>query len=160
MPYPLLLVLGGLVLALIPGAPTVQMPPELVLVAFLPAAPVRRARTSRRCAICAANIRPIGLLSIGLVLTTTVVVAVVAHEAIHGLDWPAAFILGAIVSPTDAIAATAIARRFGVPRRIVVVLEGESLLNDATALVVLPRRDRGCRVGLVLRHRRAACTSS
>jgi monovalent cation/hydrogen antiporter len=134
VPYPLLLVIGGLLLAMIPGAPTVEMPPELVLVAFLPpllyvAAFLTSLRDLRR------NIRPIGLLSIGLVLTTTLVVAVVAHEAIHGLAWPAAFILGAIVSPTDAIAATAIAQRFGVPRRIVVVLEGESLLNDATALV-------------------------
>jgi Na+/H+ antiporter len=134
LPYQLLLVLGGLVLALIPGAPTVEMPPEIVLVAFLPPLLyVGAYYTSLRD--LRANLRPIGLLSIGLVLTTTIVVAVVAHAAIDGLAWPSAFILGAVVSPTDAIAITAMAQRFGLPRRIVVVLEGESLFNDATALV-------------------------
>jgi Na+/H+ antiporter len=134
VPYPLLLVLGGLALALIPGAPSVEMPPELVLVAFLPpllysAAFFTSLRDLRR------NIRPISLLSIGLVLVTTVAVAVVAHAAIDGVAWSTAFILGAVVSPTDALAATVMAERFGLPRRVVVVLEGESLLNDATALV-------------------------
>ena len=134
LPYQLLLVLGGLVLALIPGAPTVEMPPEIVLVAFLPPLLYVGAYfTSLRD--LRANLRPIGLLSVGLVLTTTVVVAVVAHQAIGGLAWSSAFILGAVVSPTDAIAITALAQRFGLPRRIVVVLEGESLFNDATALV-------------------------
>ena len=82
-----------------------------------------------------ANLRPITLAAIGLVLATMVVVAVVAHELIDGMSWPAAFALGAIVGPTDPVAATAIARRLGVPRRLVSVLEGESLINDATALV-------------------------
>ena len=77
----------------------------------------------------------ISLLSIGLVLATVLVVACVAHALIGGLSWPAAFALGAIVGPTDPVAATSIARRLGVPRRIVSVLEGESLVNDATALV-------------------------
>jgi Na+/H+ antiporter len=134
LPYQLLLVLGGLVLAVIPGAPSVVMPPELVLVAFLPpllyvAAYYTSLRDLR------SNVRPIGLLSIGLVLATTAVVAVVAHLAIGGLAWSTAFVLGAVVSPTDAIAATAMAQRFSLPRRILVVLEGESLFNDATALV-------------------------
>jgi monovalent cation/hydrogen antiporter len=134
LPYQLLLVLGGVVLALIPGAPSVEMPPEIVLVAFLPPLLYVGAYfTSLRD--LRANLRPIGLLSIGLVLTTTAVVAVVAHSTIHGLAWPSAFILGAVVSPTDAIAITAMAQRFGLPRRIVIVLEGESLFNDATALV-------------------------
>jgi CPA1 family monovalent cation:H+ antiporter len=135
LPYQLLLVLGGLALALIPGAPSVVMPPELVLVAFLPpllyvAAYYTSLRDLR------SNVRPIGLLSIGLVLATTGVVAVAAHLAIGGLGWPAAFVLGAVVSPTDAIAATALAERYSLPRRILIVLEGESLFNDATALVL------------------------
>ena len=125
LPYQLLLVLGGLVLAVIPGAPSVEMPPEIVLVAFLPPLLyVGAYYTSLRD--LRANLRPIGLLSVGLVLTTTVVVAVVAHEAIDGLTWSSAFILGAVVSPTDAIAITAMAQRFGLPRRIVVVLEGRA----------------------------------
>jgi CPA1 family monovalent cation:H+ antiporter len=134
MPSQLLLVLGGAALALIPGAPTIEMPPELVLVVFLPPLLyVGAYYTSLRD--LRANLRDIGLLSIGLVLTTTVVVAVVAHTAIDGLAWSSAFILGAVVSPTDAIAVTAMGQRFGLPRRIVVLLEGESLFNDATALV-------------------------
>jgi Na+/H+ antiporter len=134
LPYHLLLVLGGLVLGLTPGAPTVEMPPEIVLVAFLPPLLyVGAYYTSLRD--LRANLRPIGLLSVGLVLTTTLVVALVAHAAIGGLAWSSAFILGAVVAPTDAIAITALAQRFALPRRIVVVLEGESLFNDATALV-------------------------
>jgi Na+/H+ antiporter len=134
LPYQLLLVLGGLALALIPGAPSVVMPPELVLVAFLPpllyvAAYYTSLRDLR------SHATPIGLLSIGLVLATTAVVAIVAHTAIDGLAWSTAFVLGAVVSPTDAIAATAIAQRFGLPRQVLAVLEGESLFNDATALV-------------------------
>jgi CPA1 family monovalent cation:H+ antiporter len=81
-------------------------------------------------------VRPIGLLSIGLVGATTIVVGVVAHSVVDGMPWAAAFVLGAIVSPTDPIAATAIARRLGVPRRLVTIVEGESLVNDATALVL------------------------
>ena len=89
-----------------------------------------------------ANLRAIGLLSVGLVLSTIVVVAVVAHTLIPGLGWAAAFALGAIVAPPDAVAATAIFQRLGVPRRIVTILEGESLVNDATALVAYRVRDR------------------
>src|SRR6185503_9396179 len=80
------------------------------------------------------NARPITLLAVGLVLATIAVVAVIGHEVI-GLSWPMAFVLGAIVSPTDPVAATAIMRRLGAPRNIVNVVEGESLVNDATALV-------------------------
>src|SRR6266702_2819015 len=82
-----------------------------------------------------ANLRPISLLALGMVLLTTIVVAVVAHVLIPGLPWAVAFVLGAIVSPTDAVAATAIAQRLGIPQRIVTILEGESLVNDATGLV-------------------------
>jgi monovalent cation/hydrogen antiporter len=134
VPYPILLVLGGLALGFIPGVPTIILPPELVLVGILPpllysAAFFTGLRDLR------ANVRPIGLLALGLVVATMVAVAVVAHFA-TGLDWTVAFVLGAIVAPTDPIAATAIASRLGVPRRIVTIVEGESLVNDATALVL------------------------
>jgi Na+/H+ antiporter len=134
VPYPILLVLGGLVIGFVPGMPAVELPPELVLVAFLPpllywAGFFSSPRDLR------ADARAISLAAVGLVLATTVAVAVAAHAVVDGLTWPAAFALGAIVSPTDPLAATAIARRLGVPRRLITVLEGESLVNDATALV-------------------------
>ena len=134
-PYPILLVLGGLAMGLAPGLPEVELPPDLVLIAFLP--PLLYAAafyTSLR--ELRANVRPIGLLAVGLVGATTVGVAAVAHAIVPDLTWAEAFILGAVVSPTDPIAATSIAHRLGVPRRVVVVLEGESLVNDATALVL------------------------
>ena len=134
IPYPIVLVLGGLVVGAIPGIPDITLNPDLVLVIFLPpllySAGVFADLRSLRD-----NLRPILLLSIGLVLVTTVSVAVVAHELI-GLSWALAFALGAIVSPTDPTAATSIMRNLGVPRRSVNVIEGESLVNDATALVV------------------------
>lgn len=137
IPYPILLVLGGLALGFMPGVRDlhVKLAPELVLVLFLPpllysAAFFSSLRDLR------AHIRPIGLLAVGLVVLTAAAVAGVAHWVV-GLSWPAAFILGAVLSPTDPVAATAIAERLGVPRRIVTVLEGESLINDASALVLL-----------------------
>jgi Na+/H+ antiporter len=135
VPYPILLVLGGLVIGLLPGMPDIELPPDLVLVAFLP--PLLYAAafyTSLR--ELRANMRPIGVLAIGLVFATMGAVAVVAHSVIEGLSWAEAFILGAVVAPTDPLAATAIAGRLGVPRRVVVVIEGEGLVNDATALVL------------------------
>jgi Na+/H+ antiporter len=135
IPYPILLVLGGLGLALVPGLPVVQMDPQLVLLIFLPPLLFFAAwMTSWRD--FAANLRPISLLAVGLVLATTSAVAWVAHAAIPDMGWPAAFLLGAIVSPPDAVAATSVTRRLHVPRRIVTVIEGESLVNDATGLVV------------------------
>ncbi len=134
VPYPIVLVVGGAIMGLAPiGLPEVELEPDLVLVIFLPpllysGAFFANLRDLR------ADLRTISLLSIGLVLATMLVVAVVAHELI-GLSWPAAFALGAIVGPTDPVAATAIARRLGVPRRLVSILEGEALINDATALV-------------------------
>ncbi|HET7856703.1 MAG TPA: Na+/H+ antiporter [Gaiellaceae bacterium] len=134
IPYPILLVLGGLGLSFVPGAPRIELPPDLVLVAVLPPLLYGSAFfTSLR--ELRANVRPIGLLAIGLVLMTTLAVAAVAHAMIPGLDWPTAFVLGAIVSPTDPTAATAIAERLGLQRRLVVLIEGESLVNDGTALV-------------------------
>ena len=134
VPYPILLVIGGLVLALIPGLPRVRLNPELVFIFFLPpllypAALFTPWRDFR------ANLRPISLLAVGLVLFTTAAVGLLAHYFIQDLPLAAGFVLGAIISPPDAIAASAIAERLRVPRRIVTVLEGESLVNDATALV-------------------------
>ena len=135
IPYPILLVLGGLVLGFVPGLPAVQLPPDLVFLLFLP--PILFGAgffTSIRD--FKANLRAITLLAVALVIATTVIVAVVAHALVPGLDWAPAFALGAIVAPPDAIAATAVFQRLGVPRRIVTILEGESLVNDATALVI------------------------
>jgi Na+/H+ antiporter len=134
VPYPILLVLGGLVLGFVPGLPTIQLAPELVLVVFLPPLLYQAAFFSSPREL-QADLRPISLLAIGLVLATMVAVAVTAHAVVEGMPWAAALALGAIVSPTDPLAATAIARRLGVPRRLVTLIEGESLLNDATALV-------------------------
>ena len=134
VPYPILLVLGGLVLGFVPGMPAVELPPELVLVAFLPPLLYWSGFFSSPRDL-RADARAISLLAVGLVLATTVAVAVLAHAMVQGMTWPAAFALGAIVSPTDPLAASAIGRRLGVPRRLLTVLEGESLVNDATALV-------------------------
>jgi Na+/H+ antiporter len=136
IPYPVLLVLGGLTLALIPGLPKVPLDPDLVFLFFLPPLLYPAALfTSWRD--FHANLRPISLLAIGLVLFTTTAVGFLAHYFIEGFPLAAGFVLGAIISPPDAIAATAIAQRLPIPRRIVTILEGESLVNDATALVAL-----------------------
>ena len=133
IPYPILLVIGGLVLGFVPGLPHVELNPELVFVLFLPPILTSAAwYTSWRD--FRFNLRPILLLAIGLVLVTTSAIAVVAH-AVLGLEWASGFLLGAIVSPPDAVAATAITQRLNVPRRLVTILEGESLINDATGLV-------------------------
>jgi len=134
IPYPILMTVGGLLLGLVPGLPRIELAPEIVFLLFLPpilfsAAYFTSLRELR------ANARPIGLLAFGLVLATTGAVAVVTHALAPGIGWPAAFVLGAIVSPPDAVAATAIAQRLGLPRRVVIILEGESLVNDSTALV-------------------------
>ena len=135
IPYPILLVLGGLLLGFGPGVPVVTMPPEVVLFGILPPLLyVSAYRTGLR--ELRQNIRPISLLAVGLVAVTTVGVAMVAH-AVAGLAWAEAFVLGAVVSPTDPIAAIAIGRRYGVPRRLTDIVEGESLVNDGTALVLL-----------------------
>jgi Na+/H+ antiporter len=134
VPYPIFLVLGGLAIGFIPGLPHVELEPDLVLLIFLPPL-LYSASFFTSLKDLRQNIRPIGMLSIGLVLATALAVAVVAHAVIDGMSWPAAFVLGAIVSPTDPVAATAIAGRVGIPRRIVTIVEGEALINDATALV-------------------------
>ncbi len=134
VPYPILLVVGGLLIGLIPGLPNVELRPELVLLLFLP--PLLywdSLNTSLRD--FRANLRTISLLAIGLVIATTCTVAIVAHMFV-GLSWPTAFVLGAIVSPTDTVAASAIAQRLTLPRRLTTVLSDESIVNDATALVI------------------------
>src|SRR5438132_14423407 len=114
LPYVILLVLGGLALGFVPGLPDIKLDPELVLFLFLPPLIYSSAwLTSWR--EFRANLRPILLLSVGLVLATTTVVAVVAH--LIGLPWTVSFVLGAVVSPTDAVAASATAQSFGLPRR-------------------------------------------
>jgi CPA1 family monovalent cation:H+ antiporter len=136
VPYPTLFVVGGLGLAFVPGLPHIELEPDLVLQVFLPpllfgaavGTPIRELRT---------NIAPLLRLSIGLVIFTMVLVAAVAYNAVPGMGWAAAFALGAIVAPTDALAATSVFRRLGVPRIVSTLVEGESLLNDATALVAL-----------------------
>jgi Na+/H+ antiporter len=134
IPEPVLLMLAGLAVALIPGLPEVELDPELILALFLPpllywAALHTDLRDLR------GNLRPIALLAVGLVLATTAAVAVLGHVVL-GLPWAVAVVLGAIVSPPDPVAAVAVAGRLGLPRRMVTILEGEGLLNDATALVL------------------------
>lgn len=133
VPYPILLVLGGLALGLIPGIPSLQLDPHLVLLVFLPPLLYASAFFSDLAAL-RSDARVISMNAIGLVLATTVAVAAVAHVALR-LPWAISFALGAIVAPTDPAAATAIMRRVKAPRRLINVLEGESLFNDATALV-------------------------
>ena len=133
---PILLVLVGFLLSYVPGVPDYRIDPNVVLLLFLPPLLYAAAwRTSNRS--FRSNLRPIGLLSVGLVLFTTLVVGLVAWAVVPGLQLSAAFALGAVVAPPDAVAATAVARRSGLPRRVVTILEGESLLNDATALTTL-----------------------
>lgn len=134
VPYPILLVLGGAAIGFIPGMPEVHLNPDLVLVAVLPpllygGAFFTSLREFRE------NIKAIGTLAIGLVLVTMLAVAAVAHAAIPGMAWPEAFVLGAIVAPTDPTAASSIFERLGLPARLVALIEGESLVNDGTALV-------------------------
>jgi Na+/H+ antiporter len=136
MPYPVVLVLAGLALSFIPRLPAVKLNPDVVFYFFLPpliypAALFTSWRDFRR------NLPAILLLAIGLVLVTMLAIGWVAHSLIPDLPWAAAFALGAIVSPPDAVAATAVIRRLSVPHRIQAILEGESLVNDATALVAL-----------------------
>jgi CPA1 family monovalent cation:H+ antiporter len=134
VPYPIVLLLGGLLIGAFPLFPPITLAPELVFLLFLPpllyiAAFFTSVRDFK------ADLHPILRLAVGLVLATTVGVAVIVHAILPDLGWPLAFALGAIVSPPDAVAATSIFRKLGLPRNVITVLEGESLLNDATGLV-------------------------
>jgi CPA1 family monovalent cation:H+ antiporter len=135
VPYPVLLVLAGLGIALIPGLPSIELDPDLVFLVFLPpllyhAAFLTSPRELRQ------EWKAVGLLAVGLVAVTIAAVAAVAHT-VADLSWPAAFILGAVVGPTDPVAATSLFKRIGFPERLTTILEGESLTNDGTALVAL-----------------------
>jgi len=135
LPYPIALVVGGAGIAVLPDVPAVALDPELIFVIVLPPVLMEAAYlTSWRD--FRANLRAIVLLAVGLVAATAAAVAAVVVWLVPGMSWAAGFVLGAIVSPPDAVAATAIARRLAVPRRAITVLEGESLVNDATGLVL------------------------
>jgi CPA1 family monovalent cation:H+ antiporter len=135
VPLAVVLVLGGMALALVPDLPTVELDPQLVLALFLP--PLLQASAYRTdWPAFRSNLRPILLLAVGAVLFTALVVAAVAKLLLPDLPWAAAVALGAIVAPPDAVAATSVLKDFRIPKRMVTVLEGESLLNDASSLVL------------------------
>ncbi len=134
IPPAILLVLAGVILALIPGLPTVELAPEFVLLLVLPPV-IYSSAVAMSWREFRFNLRPISLLAVGCVVFTTVAVAAATHWLL-GFAWPVGFVLGAIVSPPDAVAPLSIARRMELPRRILVILEGEGLANDATALIL------------------------
>jgi Na+/H+ antiporter len=134
IPPPILLVLTGVALALVPGLPTIELAPELVLLLVLPPV-IYMAAVATSWREFRFNLLAISLLAVGCVTFTTLAVAAAAHFLI-GLPWPVGFVLGAIVSPPDVMAPLAIARRMQIPRRIRVILEGEGLANDAAALIL------------------------
>jgi len=134
IPYPIVLVLGGLAIGLIPGLPDIELEPEVVFLVFLPPLLTSAGFYSSPREL-RAEAGALGFLAVGLVLLTMTVVAVVAHALVHGMSWPAAFVLGAVVAPTDPVAAAATFTRVGVPHRVSLLVEGEAMINDATALV-------------------------
>ena len=135
VPSPIVLVVAGVILALAPGLPRIALPPNLVLLVFLASADLLRGVRHELAGVSRQPAAKFRLLAVGCVVFTTIVVAAAAHWLI-GLPWAVAFVLGAIVSPPDVVAPLAIARRLGVPSRITAILEGEGLVNDATALVL------------------------
>jgi len=133
-PFPIVLVLSGLLISLIPGLPVISLKPDVVFLIFLPPLLYGAAWNTSWHDFKRA-IRPISLASIGLVFFTTVIVGITAHYLIPGLGWPYAFLIGAIVSPPDAVAATTVTKGLGLHPRIIAILEGESLVNDASGLI-------------------------
>ena len=134
VPYPILLVVVGMLIGLVPGLPQISLDPEIVFLLFLPPILYSAAWGTSWSNMKEAK-RTITLLAIGCVIFTTCAIAWISHEFIPGLGWPEAFVLGAIISPPDAVAATASTQGLKVPKRIITVLEGESLVNDATGLI-------------------------
>lgn len=135
IPAPIVLVLGGLAIAFIPGLPDVELEPDTIFLLFLP--PLVYAAGWRASPLeLRAVVRPLGLLAIGLVFVTAAVVALVAHAMVPGMSWAEAAVLGAVIAPTDAVSATSIFRRLGAPERVRLLVEGESMINDGTALVL------------------------
>src|ERR1700735_4615026 len=134
IPASILLVITGVALALLPGLPAMQIAPDVVLLLVLPPV-IYSSAVAMSWREFRFNLRPISLLAIGCVVVTTVAVAAASHWLL-GLSWQVGFVLGAIISPPDAVAPLSIARRMCLPRRIPVILEGEGLANDATALIL------------------------
>src|SRR4051794_32587786 len=135
-PYPIVMVVGGLLLGFVPGIPQVTLKPDLVFLVVLPPLLYAAAWTTSWRDF-RYNLVSICFLAFGLVAFTVLAVALIAPAVLDAFDWRLGLVLGAIVAPTDAIAATSIARRVGLPARIVDILEGESLINDATGLLAL-----------------------
>ncbi|MXN92496.1 Na+/H+ antiporter [Flavobacterium sp. Sd200] len=133
-PFPIVLVLCGLIISVIPGLPVISLSPEVIFIIFLPPL-LYHAAWNTSWHDFKGSIRPISLAAVGLVLFTTLAVAVAAHYLINDISWPLAFLIGAIVSPPDAVAATSITRGLGLHPRLITILEGESLVNDASGLV-------------------------
>lgn len=133
-PFPIVLVLCGIIISIVPGLPVIALSPEIVFVIFLPPL-LYHASWHTSWHDFKGAIRPISLAAIGLVFFTTLAVAVVAHELIDDISWPIAFLIGAIVSPPDAVAATSITKGLGLNPRLLTILDGESLVNDASGLV-------------------------
>jgi monovalent cation/hydrogen antiporter len=135
VPAPIVLVLGGLAIAVLPGVKAIELDPDVIFLVFLPplvyAAGWRTSPHELR-----ALTRPLALLAVGLVFVTAAVTAVVAHALVPGLGWAGAAVLGAVLAPTDAVSATSIFRRLGAPERVRLLVEGESMINDGTALVI------------------------
>jgi Na+/H+ antiporter len=135
IPAPIVLVVGGLAIAFIPGLPSVELEPDTIFLVFLPplvyAAGWRTSPLELRTVM-----RPLALLSVGLVFLTAAVVALVAHATVPGMSWAEAAVLGAVIAPTDTVAATSIFRRLGAPERVRLLVEGESMINDGTALTI------------------------
>src|SRR5271170_8475142 len=134
VPPAILLVLAGVILALVPGLPAVTLAPEVVLLLVLPPL-IYSSSVAMSWREFRFNLRPISMLAVGCVLFTTVAVAAACHWLLR-FPWAVGFVLGALVSPPDPVAPLSIARRLRLPRRLLVILEGEGLANDATALIL------------------------
>jgi Na+/H+ antiporter len=147
--YPIVLVLGGLLLGFVPGLPTVRLDPNLVLLIFLPPLLYWEAVTAPTD-VMLANPGQIAMLAVGLVFATTVAVAVVMHAVIPGLPWAVAFVLGAIVAPTDELASAPVLERLKMPRHLIAIVEGESLVNDALSLVLYAAAITAAVTGVVM----------
>lgn len=135
LPYPIVFVIGGGLIAFVPGLPHVAIAPDWIFYTVLPPLLFHGGWVTD-WTLLRHNVRPVALLAVGLVIASTVVVAVAVEWLAPGFGWASAFVLGAIVSPPDAVAAAAVFERFGVPRRVMAILDGEALLNDGTALVI------------------------
>jgi monovalent cation/hydrogen antiporter len=135
IPYPVVLIIGGLLLGFVPRLPRVELNPDLVLVIFLPPLMYWQSITAPTDEM-RANAAWIWPMAVGLVIATIIGVAIIGHAIVPGMEWAVAFVLGAIVAPTDEIAVAPTLERFRVPRRVIAIIEGESLLNDAGSLVI------------------------